>query len=265
MENMRYTYKCFRDSMPEWKRKKDPLNCRYFIRPLSFYGAAFAANHGITANEVSYFSLIVAAISCIFYFINLPMFPILGAILMNIWLWLDCVDGNLARSVKKQPFGEFADAISSYVLVAFMGVAFGYSVFMNGGVFVKAGNQWMIVAGALSSVFDTSVRLIYQKYKNVEAELVSKGLIHAEKDEHIDISQVGTFRVWFEHTWGIGGWLPHFILAATLFRALDIIVLYCFLFYGISFFGGAFVYIRKAINRAAGIDILPHNLGSGMK
>ena len=260
MENIRYTHKYFRDSMPEWKRKKDPLNSRFLIRPLSFYGAAFAANHGITANAVSYFSVVVAVFSCICYLIDLPAFQITGAILMNIWLWLDCVDGNLARSVKKQPFGEFADAISSYILVAFMGVTFGYSVFLNGGVFTKPGNPWMIVAGALSSVFDSSVRLIYQKYRNTESELVSKGLINAEKDEHSDISKVGTFRIWFEQTWGIGGWLPHFILAATLFHAMDIIVLYCFMFYGISFLGGSFVYIRKAMIRASGISFTDDEL-----
>lgn len=254
MENIKYTYKYFKDSMPEWKRKKDPLNCRYVIRPLSFYGSVFAANHGITANEVSYFSLAVAILSCICYFFNLPAIQILGAVLMNIWLWLDCVDGNLARSVNKQPFGEFADAISSYVLVAFMGVAFGYSVYLNGGLLVDPGNPWMIVAGALSSVFDSLVRLIYQKYKNSETELVSKGIIAVEKDDHTDPSKVGTFRIWFEQTWGIGGWLPHFILAATLFHALDIIILYCFLFYGVSFLGGSFVYIRKAMIRAIGIS-----------
>ena len=124
---MKYTAKYFKDNMPEWKRKKDAFVVQKFYRPLSFYGSSFAANHGISANTVSYFSVIVAIIGCILFLFDSKGLCICGAVLFSVWSWLDCVDGNLARSVRKQPFGEFADSMSSYILVGLMGSAMGIS------------------------------------------------------------------------------------------------------------------------------------------
>ena len=42
----------------------------------------------------------------------------------------------IARNVKKQPFGAFADAASSYILVGFLGACIGYSVYTDGGMFL---------------------------------------------------------------------------------------------------------------------------------
>ena len=50
---MKYTAKYFKDGMPEWKRKKDPILSRLFYRKAAFSVAAVAANAGISANAVS--------------------------------------------------------------------------------------------------------------------------------------------------------------------------------------------------------------------
>ena len=60
---MRYTSKFFKEEMPEWKRKKDPILSRFFYRKIAFRTAAFAANAGISANSVSYFSIIIGIVS----------------------------------------------------------------------------------------------------------------------------------------------------------------------------------------------------------
>lgn len=85
---MRYTAQYFRDGLPEWKRRKDPVMVKLVMRPLSFYVSAFCANRG---------------------------------------------DGNLARSVKPQPFGGFVDSESSYILVALLGSCLGISAYNGGG------------------------------------------------------------------------------------------------------------------------------------
>lgn len=38
---MKYSPKFFHDTMPEWKRKKDPLVARVFHRPISFLFSSF--------------------------------------------------------------------------------------------------------------------------------------------------------------------------------------------------------------------------------
>lgn len=245
---MKYNAKYFKESMPEWKRKKDPILSRLFYRRVSFYIAASCANLGISANTVSYFSGVLGIIACVCFIPDIFWMHILGAVLINIWLILDCTDGNLARSVKSQPFGEFADGISSYILVGLMCTAMSFSVYFDGGFFVPACWPWIILIGALASSSDSLMRLIYQKYKNTERDMADKGIVKIENDVRTDHNQVGSLRVRIEAELGIGGILPLAILIATIFKALDIVVVYCFLYYGLSFVLATLIYVKKAMN-----------------
>lgn len=243
-----YNYKYFKDSMPDWKKKKDPMVARFFYRPLSFYIASLCANLGISANAVSYFSIFIALFGCVSFLISNHAWHIVGAVMFNVWLLLDCVDGNLARSVKKQPFGEFADAASSYILVAFMCTCMAFAVYHEGGLFLDPKCIWIVLLGALSSTGDTLMRLIYQKYHNTERELIDQGVLEPERDVFKDHSQVSSFSVFFNETMGIGGILPLVILFATLLHALDLVLFYCFIYY----FGASVAMIVKYILKAIG-------------
>lgn len=247
---MKYTLKYFKDNMPEWKRKKDPILSRIFYRPISFVIASLCAECRINANAVSYFSAIIAIISCICFFIPIYYINIVGAILVNIWLILDCVDGNLARSIKKQAFGEFADGISSYILVGLLCTSIGVSTYFNGGILIEKGCIWIVLLGALASSSDSLMRLIYQKYKNTERDMADKKIIEMENDKRTDHSQVRSLRVRIESELGIGGILPIAILIATIFNCLDIVTMYCFFYYGFSCIIVSLQYIRKAIKKS---------------
>ncbi|MCD7882223.1 MAG: CDP-alcohol phosphatidyltransferase family protein [Lachnospiraceae bacterium] len=242
-----YTYKYFKNEMPDWKRRKDPILSRVFYRRISFATAAVCANIGISANTVSYVSALVAIIADALFLVNSHITIIIAAILVNIWLIMDCTDGNLARSVKKQPFGEFADGISSYILVGFMCTCMGFSVYQTGGVLFEKGCAWIILIGALASSSDTMMRLIYQKYKATEAEMVKEGKIEEELDKRLSHDNVRSFRVRVEAELGVGGILPIFILLASIFNALDLVVLYCLLYFGFSCVVMSLSYVRKAI------------------
>lgn len=244
---MKYNAKYFKEGMPEWKRKKDPVLSRIFYRRVAFGVAAFAANRGISANTVSYFSALVGIIACLCFLPASHGMHILGAILINIWLILDCTDGNLARSVKSQPFGEFADGISSYILVGLMCTMMGVAVYFEGGLFIPEGSPWIILVGALASSSDSLMRLIYQKYKNTERDMADKGIVKVENDIRTDHSQVGSFRVRIEAELGIGGLLPLAILIASIYKTLDLIVVYCFLYYGASCILALLIYVRKTM------------------
>lgn len=242
-----YTPNYFRNNFPEWKRKKDPLLTRFLYRPLSFVTASICAKNEINANTVSYASFLIAIIACLLFLFPQEGWHIFAAILINIWLLMDCTDGNLARTYRKQPFGEFADGISSYILVGLMCTTIAFSVYFSGGVFVKPGNPWIILIGAFASSSDTMMRLIYQKYKATEREMADRGVLDIELDKRTDHSLVGSLRVRVEAELGIGGLLPFAILLATIFNALDLIVIYCFLYYGFSCLIASYMYIRKAM------------------
>lgn len=245
-----YSIKYFYNSLPAWKRKKDPILSRIFYRPLSFVGASICAKLGISANTVSYISTIEAIIACAFFLFGTYTYNMIGAILINVWLLMDCIDGNLARAVKKQPFGEFADASSSYVLVGLMGGCIGFAVYNQGGYFVEPGCKWMLLLGAIASSCDSLMRLIYQKYKNVERKMADMGVLTVEHENRIDNAHVGSFKVRIENELGIGGFLPFASLVCAIFNALDIFVIYCFCYYGASFVVSTVMLCRKAIYKA---------------
>lgn len=244
---MNYSAKYFRESLPEWKRKKDPILSKVFYRPVSFYVASIATKLNISANEISYFSTGLAIVACSLFLFDSFISRLYGAIIINLWLILDCADGNIARSVKKQPFGEFADGISSYILVALMCTTISFSVYFTGGLLFNARSPWIILMGAIASIADTLMRLIYQKFTNVSINLQSTGVIPAQSDKRVDNNSVDSFRVRIEAELGIGGILPLAILLATIFNALDLIIIYCFVYYVLACIISTFMLIFKAI------------------
>ena len=243
-----YTPKYFRDNLPAWKRKKDPFVLKHIIRPLSFWGASFCAKVGIQANTVSYVSGLVALIACSLFLPSCYECHIIAATLFTVWIFMDCIDGNLARCVKKQPFGIFADAISSYMLVGFMGVCVGFAAYNEGGLIFNAGNPWIIMMGALASSCDTMMRLMYHKYEEAHQDLIRKGVMPEEKNEHTDVNNVGNWKIRIEHELGIDGFIPLFLLICAIFRILDVAVLYFVCYYGGAFLLTYYTYVKKAIN-----------------
>ena len=230
---MRYTAKYFRDRIPEWKNRKDFILVRIFYRPVSFYVSAFCANHGIQANTVSVFSSFMAVIACLMFLFGRYECNVAGALLISLWLILDCSDGDLARNVKAQPFGDFVDGESSYILVALLGSCMGVSAYFTEGcgVFFHTGNAWLIFAGAMASSCDTLVRLIYQKYQNTAADHAAKNIIPKQREKRTEHEHSGSLRVKIENWPGLPGMLPVIILAAAVLNALDIAILYMVLFY----------------------------------
>lgn len=249
-----YTGKFFKEDMPEWKKKKDITLVRVFYRPISFYVAAFCANHGIQANDVSYFSLIMAMIGCICFVPHNYWIHILGAVLIIIWEILDCVDGNLARSVKAQPFGDFADGLSSGMYGAYIYLTAAIAAYYEGGFLFQAGDVIIIILGALACISNIFTRYVFQRYINHEKELEEKGMLKAEIPENRDKERV-TSPVVHLFAWASeGGIVPPLLLLTAILRILDVFVLYGFVIYMFFEIVNLIRYIRKAIVKTAEIE-----------
>lgn len=242
----KYTAKYFSDNLPDWKRKKDPILVRLFYRPLSFYCSAFFANGGFSANDVTVISIVITfladgliAASCINHALG-----IIGTILVSVWLLLDCTDGNMARSIKKQPYGEFLDALGSYVLVAFFGLVTGICVFARGGVILQRQDFLPLIIGALSSITDLLMRVTHQKfivtgmnynYAKSNSKFTESDNLLAKVKERAQLEL------------GIGGILPPIIVLCMFFDAMDLILIYVFLYNGLSCLAIVTLYIVKAM------------------
>lgn len=247
---LKYSIKDFRNSTPEWKRKKETFIGKILYRPLSYCISCFLSNLGVRPNFVSYFSMLVSIVGCGMFLINNYGCHIAGAFIFIVWAILDCVDGDMARTIGKQPFGDFADAISCYMLQGLMCTTMGVAVYYDGGILFESSNVWIIIIGCLASSANCLMRLIYQKYISSEKELVEKGVLQKTVDIWKDKEQVSNFKVQFKETMGVGGILPFLILFAVLLNALDVIVIYCFFVYGGAFILTSFGYVRKAIKAA---------------
>ena len=163
---MKYNYQFFRDGLPDWKKKRDPIVVRFFYRPLSFYCSSIFSNLGITANDVTVISIVVAVVVGILFFCagTNKEIGIIAAIMISVWLLLDCSDGNMARCVRKQPYGEFLDALGIYVLVASLGIGLSRYLYLNGGLIFEARSIVVVFIGLSSSIFDLLMRVTHQKF-----------------------------------------------------------------------------------------------------
>lgn len=228
MNERKYTAKYFRDSMPEWKRKKDPVIARWLYRPISFWISSICANNGISANTVSYLTIIVSIAACACFYFDSYYIHLTGVLLVNLWSICDCVDGNIARGVKKQPFGVFADATACYLLLAFLYTSIGYAIYINGGIWFTSGNVWIIILGALTSSADVVMRLIFHKYREGEIELDK---IIKKENNWLDNYKPHdpSLREQIIEAANIGGYQPICILICFFLNALDVIIIGCFI------------------------------------
>ena len=181
---MKYTPTFFKETMPEWKRKKDSIVAQWIHRPISFCFSSLFAMLGMTPNQVSFLSLFIGMAAVICFLLNGKGWWLAGALLVNLWSITDSADGNMARSIGSQPYGNFIDALSSYFLVGFMFPALGMAVYRSGGLWFRAGDPWIIYLGSLASASDTMTRLFFQKMKSSTYELErAQGIVPVPDEE----------------------------------------------------------------------------------
>lgn len=157
-------------SLPKKKNSKSSLWVKWIIRKLSFPFTFLFINLGFSAWGASVLSIFVALAGCAALCVDSALWRVVGVVLVELWLVMDCVDGNIAR-VKKtsSPMGGCIDAFSGYFITAFVffsvGVAACYST-----RFAEHTGLW-VAMGGLSSAFGLLARLIHQKYTYCVLEL----------------------------------------------------------------------------------------------
>ena len=247
-KNKEYTYSFFKSGYPEWKRKRDGLIIRYIFRPISFFVAGFAARNNISANQISFFSLLIATIGAVLYLPNSIVPHIIGALFIVFWLILDCTDGAIARSVKQQSYGDFADGISSYGLINFLFICLGVAAYQTDGLLIGKNTYWIIALGGAAGAFDSLARLIYQKFAATELKLQLDGKIKAEErsDANNQKGIQGLYRKVMRELGILGLFIPALILC-TCMQWLDVFVIFYFAMYTLTLAGTLYSLIRKVL------------------
>lgn len=248
---MKYTYKNILDSLPVKKNSNSSWWVKLWVRRISFVFTYLFINMGFSSNAVSVLSVFVVLAACVCYAIPFTPCIIAAIVLINFWLVLDCVDGNIARCKKsKTVYGEFVDDIGGYFTVAFVYLAIGVCTYNFGGVLFGKNNMWLVVLGAVSSICDILARLIHKDYIHFTDKTLSAEELQAKNAvasyEVTDKHSMSYIRRRIGKELGISGTFMPLTIICAIFNAYDLMTMFYFLFNGFALLSTAFVYIYKA-------------------
>lgn len=159
-----YSLKDIIRSLPEKKNSKSSLWVKLIVRKASFLVTYLFINAGCSAWGASIISVLVALAGSFCFAADNTVCRIIGVCLIEFWLVLDCVDGNIAR-VKKtsSEMGEFVDALSGYYVTGFVYFFVGIAAYYTTDIFRQYAFA-LIVLGGVSTIAGLLARIIHQKY-----------------------------------------------------------------------------------------------------
>jgi len=129
---------------------------RHIIRDLALYVTRPLLKTSITANQVTFISILVGVAAAFFFMIPSSFGLIMGTLLLQFWYLLDHVDGQIARYKKTSSItGVFFDYITHYLVhsIAFIGLGIG--------AYLSQGIVLMLVLGSISALFMAFVSMFY--------------------------------------------------------------------------------------------------------
>ena len=128
---MNYTYKDIINSYSEEKKLSD-RNHHFILfliyRPLSFPLTWLSLKLNIKPNYITLLTIIISIFLIFLFQSDFILYKYIACLLMFIFLILDCVDGNIARTTKKSnKLGEFLDLFSGLLFwsVIFPSISIG--------------------------------------------------------------------------------------------------------------------------------------------
>lgn len=240
---MKYSFKNILDSLPVKKNSNSSWWVKLWVRRVSFLFTYFFINLGFSPNGVSVLSIFVALAAFICFAVPVAGTLIAAVILINFWLVLDCVDGNIARcSKRKTVYGEFVDDIGGYYVVAFVYLAIAIRAFYDGGILL-GGSPFILIIGAVACICDILARLINKDFVNfssARADYVKTDYTNEDKKSLTYIRR----RIGKEL--GISGAFMPLTIAGAIFHCYDLITIFYCAFNGAALLLTTIVYIYKA-------------------
>ena len=218
----------------EYGDKKEEDSQEYFayylIRPISFWIAALFALFNVSANSVTWLSLVFGLLGFFTFFIGGHESQIIASIFILIWLILDHVDGNLARYYKTQSlFGDFLDSLVCYIVFALIPISIAYSVSNN---IHKLDSEELYILGWMFSIGFVLPRLIYQKFKQIDNKRYKNVLSGSENTSFFCV----LFN-FINNLFNPSGMMVPLLILSAIFQYLEVFLI----FYGVGYFS-IFIY-----------------------
>jgi len=139
---------------------------RTFLRDAALPCTRLLLHTNITANQVTFVSLIIGILGFFCFAIEGPVYFVLGSFLLQFWYYLDHVDGQLARYYGKASLtGRFFDFITHHIIHApiyfFLGI---YCYYLSGSfLFVLWGFVTSFSLMIFNLVNDTKYKTFFER------------------------------------------------------------------------------------------------------
>jgi len=253
---MKYSLREIYESMPKNKSRVSSFWVKLVARRLSYLFTYILVNMGCSANFVSALSGVVVFIGCVLLSIDHTICIAIGVVLINLWIVLDCCDGNIARVTKKSSYmGEFVDAVSGYVICAFNFLAIGIAAYNRSSLLLGEHNVWLIVIGAVGCITNLFARLIYQKYTNscfvTECKVKGSATYTPENYSHYDPNAkkgITYYRLRIDRQLGISGLFMPLLIVSAVFNLYDVMVCAYTLYHVITLLAVFVLYGKKSVD-----------------
>lgn len=246
---MKYSYAFIKSTLTVKKNSRSSIWVRNLIRKISFPVTYLFINTGWSANMVSVLSMIIVFGGSLLLAINSFTCMLLGVVLINFWLVLDCVDGNIARCYKQKTYmGDFYDAVAGYAPFAFATMALGVAAFNTSYLFPSKYSNYFLIIGGCGAIANIYSRLIHQKYL-VCVFVAKKALGQLEDITLKDTENKKSFayiRERIDKEIGVSGLFMPWLFIALFTKTFDIMLLFYATYYIVSFFVITLIYFVKA-------------------
>jgi len=231
--------------------RRHKIGLFYLGRFPSFYVAWVFLRLNISANQATLICIAVGLASSAFLALGSYVSKLIGALLVLLYLMLDCVDGNIARYRKSSsPYGEFMDALSGYLVIPFLFIGLGLGAFVSpDSLFlfryrdislILSNEGLFLTVGLWSSFSYVLARLILLRYRS---KIVTSLEGHISKNRRRDrFFQI--ISIIARNIFGISGFFVPLLLLAVVFRLRGLLTL----FYGVvNTIALIFVLVRTAM------------------
>lgn len=248
METRYYSFKEIVESLPKKKNSRSSLWVKLVVRKLSFFFTYLFVNLHITPWLASVISAVVALAGSVFFCFDACWCRIVGLVLTQMWLVLDCVDGNIARVTKTCSYmGDFIDTLSGYVISACSMLGIGIAASYTSNLTLLQDSNVFIILGAIGSIGNVLARLIHQNYMVTLMKLEKKGKIINNPDNDVEADKgIGYIRSRIDKEIGISGLYMPLLILMVLINRLDLLTIFYSLFFGASALAIAGYYAIKS-------------------
>ena len=221
-------FKEIRASMHEAKLASDRRNFWVWIamRPLSFPLTWLALQLRLSPNFVTGLYFLANIGAAVFFITASYEGMIYGALLYNLGLVLDCVDGNMARTTgKTSPLGWFLDTLGAdfFYGVFFIPIGIGVALSANSSRFIEE-PLWFVVLGS-----SATVSILLYRISRMRLHLASLQLNKPKDSERSNNAFPQGIRktilVVYNNVMTAGGSMLPLIIAAAIFELVDIFIL----------------------------------------